>query len=71
MANLGKDIKEAKEALEAGGLVGIPTETVYGLAANAFDEESIIKIFEVKNRPEFDPLIVHVTSLAFAKSLVD
>lgn len=70
MANLGKNIKEAKEALEAGGLVGIPTETVYGLAANAFNEESIIKIFEAKNRPEFDPLIVHVSNLTFAKSLV-
>lgn len=70
MANLGKNIKEAKDALVAGGLVGIPTETVYGLAANAFDEESIIKIFEAKNRPEFDPLIVHVSSLNFAKSLV-
>lgn len=70
MANLGKDIKEAKTALEAGGLVGIPTETVYGLAANALDEESVIKIFEAKKRPEFDPLIVHVSSLGFAKTLV-
>ena len=71
MANLGKDISEAKKALIEGNLVAIPTETVYGLAANAFNEEAIIKIFEAKNRPEFDPLIVHVSSLAFAKTLVD
>ena len=70
VADLGKDITQAKKALEAGNLVAIPTETVYGLAANAFNEEAIIKIFDVKQRPEFDPLIVHVSSLSFAKSLV-
>jgi L-threonylcarbamoyladenylate synthase len=71
MAALGQDLKQAKEALEKGGLVAIPTETVYGLAANAFKEESVIKIFEAKNRPSFDPLIVHVSSLSFAEEIVE
>jgi L-threonylcarbamoyladenylate synthase len=71
VASSGKDIKEAKKCLEAGGLVAIPTETVYGLAANALDDESVIKIFEAKKRPAFDPLIVHVSSLSFAKTLVE
>ena len=71
MAALGTDIKQAKEALENGGLVAIPTETVYGLAANAFEEESVIKIFQAKNRPSFDPLIVHVSSLNFAEQIVE
>lgn len=71
MADIGKDLEVAKEALQKGGLVAIPTETVYGLAANAFDEESVLKIFEVKERPSFDPLIVHVSSLAFAEKIVE
>lgn len=70
VADIGKDIKVAKASLEADGLVAIPTETVYGLAANALKEEAVIKIFEAKNRPEFDPLIVHVSSLDFAKKVV-
>ncbi len=50
--------------LAAGGLVAIPTETVYGLAANALDAVAVARIFEAKNRPAFDPLIVHVHSAA-------
>lgn len=50
----------AKQALEAGELVAIPTETVYGLAANALDPKAVAKIFEAKNRPFFNPLIVHI-----------
>jgi L-threonylcarbamoyladenylate synthase len=53
-------LKLAAESLKWGDLVAIPTETVYGLAGNALDPEPISKIFEVKNRPHFDPLIVHV-----------
>lgn len=60
MAEIGKDILKAKQLLEQGKLVAIPTETVYGLAGNALDSSSVAKIFEVKNRPHFDPLIVHV-----------
>ncbi len=53
--------------LKKGGIIGIPTETVYGLAANAFDEKALLKIFKVKKRPLFDPLIVHVSSRKFNK----
>lgn len=63
MAEIGNDIKKAKQILDNGGLVAIPTETVYGLAGNAFDEEAVSKIFAAKNRPSFDPLIVHTDSL--------
>lgn len=63
MAETGKDINKAKQLLERGQLVAIPTETVYGLAANALDAEAVTGIFRVKNRPRFDPLIVHVSSL--------
>lgn len=57
------DIFQAKKFLEEGEIVGIPTETVYGLAANALNEDAVLKIFSVKNRPHFDPLIVHVGSV--------
>ncbi len=62
MAYLGRDLSFALEALQNGQLVAIPTETVYGLAANALDEDAVLRIFQVKNRPAFDPLIVHVAS---------
>ena len=71
MAEIGKDIKKAKELLESGQLVAIPTETVYGLAGNAFDNAAVVKIFETKNRPEFDPLIVHVPSIEHARNYVE
>ena len=54
----GDYLVQAIAALENGECVAMPTETVYGLAANAFDEEAVIEIFEVKQRPAFDPLIV-------------
>ncbi|MEO5603016.1 MAG: L-threonylcarbamoyladenylate synthase [Cyclobacteriaceae bacterium] len=62
MAEIGKDINKAKQLLRQGELVAIPTETVYGLAGNALDSEAVIKIFQVKNRPQFDPLIIHLPS---------
>jgi len=71
MAESGKDIEKAKSILKQDGLVAIPTETVYGLAANAFSEEAVVKIFEVKNRPSFDPLIVHVDSIEQAEDMVE
>ena len=64
MAIIGIDILYAKQLLQTGQVVGIPTETVYGLAGNAFDEDAVLKIFTVKNRPQFDPLIVHTDSLS-------
>lgn len=70
MATIGQDIQQAKQLLELGELVAIPTETVYGLAGNALDSAAVAKIFLVKNRPSFDPLIVHVSSLTAARHLV-
>lgn len=55
-------IEEAAEAIRKGGIVAFPTETVYGLGANAFDSNAVARIFDVKRRPRFDPLIVHVGS---------
>ena len=60
MADTGTDISIARRLLQRGDLVGVPTETVYGLAGNALDVDSVARIFEVKNRPSFDPLIVHI-----------
>lgn len=57
---IGQEITKAKQLLVAGEVVAIPTETVYGLAANALNVSAVTKIFEVKNRPSFDPLIIHV-----------
>jgi len=54
------DVSEAKSELEAGGIVAIPTETVYGLAGNAFSEAAVKKIFDLKKRPFYNPLIVHI-----------
>ena len=63
MAETGKDIARARKLLDAGKLVAIPTETVYGLAGNAYDPTAVTEIFSVKNRPSFDPLIVHTGSI--------
>ncbi|MEO6040745.1 MAG: L-threonylcarbamoyladenylate synthase [Croceibacterium sp.] len=62
-------LARAAELLRAGGLVALPTETVYGLAARADCEPAVAAIFRAKGRPEFNPLIVHVASLAMARSL--
>ncbi|MFQ6091681.1 MAG: L-threonylcarbamoyladenylate synthase [bacterium] len=53
-------MKEAAAVLRAGGLVAFPTETVYGLGADATNAAAVARVFEVKNRPRFDPIIVHV-----------
>ena len=58
----GNDIEVAAFLLKKGEVVAIPTETVYGLAANALDEQPVLKIYETKNRPSFNPLIIHVAS---------
>jgi len=63
VAEIGKDIQKGKDFLEKDELVAIPTETVYGLAANALNPIAVAKIFEAKERPTFDPLIVHTHSL--------
>lgn len=70
MAAIGKNTSLASDFLSQGKLVAIPTETVYGLAANALDTTAVAAIFEAKNRPQFDPLIVHVYSANKAKEYV-
>lgn len=62
-------IAEAARVLTGGGLVAVPTETVYGLAARADDGEAVAAIYAAKGRPSFNPLIVHVASLEAAQSL--
>src|SRR5690348_3458056 len=66
---MNAEIAKAAELLRAGGLVAFPTETVYGLGANALDEAAVRRIFEAKGRPFSSPLIVHVTSIAMARGL--
>lgn len=69
MQHRGTDLILAKKLLTEGKLVAIPTETVYGLAANGLDETAVAGIFSAKNRPTFDPLILHVASIEQAQSL--
>ena len=70
MAEIGQDIHKAKAILSRGGIVAIPTETVYGLAGNALNAEVVAHIFAAKERPEFDPLIVHTSAMDRAMALV-
>jgi L-threonylcarbamoyladenylate synthase len=64
------EINKAATLLAAGHLVAFPTETVYGLGANALDPKAVARIYAVKRRPPASPLIVHVASIEMAKSLV-
>lgn len=64
-------LKKSAELLQNGEVVGIPTETVYGLAANAFDENAVKKIFEAKGRPSDNPLIVHIAKFEDLAPLVE
>lgn len=64
---IGNEVTEAGAFLQQGETVGIPTETVYGLAANALNTDAVLKIFSVKNRPHFDPLIVHTHGIEEVK----
>ena len=66
-----KAVRRAAELLRAGQPVALPTETVYGLAANALDAQAVAKIFQVKGRPARNPIIVHVASLEMAKRCVE
>ena len=63
-------IQKAAELLRQGEIVAIPTETVYGIAADATNGTAVKKIFEAKGRPQDNPLIVHIGDLAMAKGLV-
>src|SRR4026208_2621990 len=66
----GEILKRAAALLRQGEVVALPTETVYGLAANALNPEAVAKIYELKGRPAFNPIIVHVCSLEMAKECV-
>src|SRR5260370_10326774 len=63
-------VRRAAELLRAGELVALPTETVYGLSANAVDAQAVQRIFQVKGRPAHNPLIVHVASVQMASRCV-
>lgn len=63
--NSPADVRRAVQILQQGGLGGLPTETVYGLAADAFQPQAVARVFEAKQRPAFDPLIVHLPDLAW------
>lgn len=67
---LSPEVEKAVEILKSGGLVAVPTETVYGLAADATNGEAVARIFQAKKRPEFNPLICHVVDRAMAEGLV-
>ncbi|MBC8296291.1 MAG: Sua5/YciO/YrdC/YwlC family protein, partial [Pelagibacterales bacterium] len=61
------NIKKAKKYLDANNCIGIPTETVYGLAGNAYSDIAVKKIFSLKKRPKSNPLIVHYSNLSKLK----
>jgi L-threonylcarbamoyladenylate synthase len=63
-------VKRAAELLRAGEVVALPTETVYGLAANALNKKAVAKIFQIKNRPANNPIIVHIAGVEMAKRCV-
>jgi L-threonylcarbamoyladenylate synthase len=65
-----EDLEQFAAILRAGGVVAFPTETVYGLGADATNSDAVLKIYETKGRPRFNPLIVHVADLEMARSLV-
>jgi len=70
MSLIGQNITSAKNLLQSGKIVAIPTETVYGLAGNALDVTAVAKIFSIKKRPNFDPLIVHTYSVEALSEIV-
>jgi L-threonylcarbamoyladenylate synthase len=64
-----EELDRAADLIRTGGLVAFPTETVYGLGANALDPQAVQRIYEAKGRPSSSPLIVHVADEAMAKSI--
>lgn len=64
-------LRDAASVITGGGLVAMPTETVYGLAADATNDKAVARIFEAKGRPQFNPLIVHVTGIDMAEKFVE
>ena len=66
-----EDIRTAAEIIRAGGLVAFPTETVYGLGANALDPEAVGKVYKAKGRPSDNPMIVHISHKGDMAKLTD
>ncbi len=64
-----ENIRRASQIIKNKGIVAFPTETVYGLGADALDKDAVIRIFEVKERPFFDPLIVHIDDIKWIEKL--
>ena len=62
------NLKKAKKNIENNNVIGLPTETVYGLAGNAYSNKSVKKIFRLKKRPSFNPLIIHFKNLKALKN---
>lgn len=71
LSTSARDLERAARAIREGLLVAIPTETVYGLGANAWDARALARVFEAKNRPSFDPLIIHVADPEDAGQVAD
>jgi len=65
------DLTQAAAILKSGGLAVFPTETVYGLGADAFNTQALARVFEVKGRPRFDPLIIHIAGLSALERIAD
>ncbi|GJD10050.1 Threonylcarbamoyl-AMP synthase [Galdieria sulphuraria] len=65
------DVYEAAQALQSGKLVAFPTETVYGLGANALDQQAVLRVFKAKGRPQDNPLIVHIAAYKDLDDLVE
>ena len=66
-----ESLEEAAGILRSGGLVAFPTETVYGLGADAFNPSALAKVFDVKRRPRFDPLIIHISAIEALENTAD
>ncbi len=67
---VGSDVARAAAIIRGGGLVALPTETVYGLGGDALNPLAVARIFEAKRRPHFDPLIVHIPDLRGLRLIV-
>src|ERR1700709_39247 len=65
------DLAAIADVLRRGGVAAFPTETVYGLGADAASSDAVLKIYETKGRPRFNPLIVHCSGLAMAETLAE
>ncbi|MDR1836313.1 MAG: threonylcarbamoyl-AMP synthase [Treponema sp.] len=64
-------LNKAADVLRSGGIVAFPTETVYGLGADAYNPSALVKIFEAKGRPRFDPLIIHIAAVQTLEEVAD